>query len=151
MNEQAPLAVARRLSQLLLASADLSRKVFADIAEEVGVHVPVARALCALEGVAPMAELATTLACDKSYVTPLVGQMESLSLVTRMAGEDRRVKLLKLTARGEGIRESMEQKIAALSPVMVSLDREERVELERLLAKILTERPAPIGENKINR
>ncbi len=145
MNEENPLEVARDLSQLLLAAADLSREVFAEIARDLDVSVQHARALCLLDGTAPMAELATKLACDKSYVTVLTDQMEGLDLVKRILGIDRRFKLLELTPKGTALRQELEYRIALQSPVMVSLSALERGALERLLAKILPERPRPLA------
>jgi len=137
MNEDNPLDVARGLSQLLLAAADLSREAFAEIARDLDVSVQHARALCLIEGTAPMTELAAKLACDKSYITPLTDQMEAQGLVNRIPGTDRRFKLLELTPKGTALRQELEYRIAQHSPVMLSLNALERGALERLLKKIL--------------
>src|SRR6476659_7994411 len=53
----------------------------------------------------PMKRLAETLACDASNVTGLVDRLESRGLVRRHASEeDRRVKVLDLTATGARLR-----------------------------------------------
>lgn len=146
MNTASELLVARHLSQMLLAAADRSREEFAGIAQELDIPAHLARALCILEDAAPMTELATRLECDKSYITPLADQMESLGLVNRVQGRDRRTKLLALTARGKSVRNLLEDQIAERSPVIVSLDEAERVELERLLRKLVPHESQASGE-----
>lgn len=137
MNAASDLVVARHLSQLLLAAANRSRDEFAEIAEEIGVPVQLARALCVLEDSAPMTELAAKLDCDKSYITPLADQLEAMGLINRVPGNDRRTKLLTLTTRGKSVRDAMEEQIAKRSPVVASLDESDRVELERILTKLV--------------
>ncbi len=138
MTSQSHLTTARHLSQLLISAADLSREIFADIANEIGVPVHIARALCALEDAAPMSDLATALACDKSYITPLADDMESLDLVKRVPGTDRRTKLLALTTKGFSVREAMEVQIARRSPVMASLSEPDRAALEGILRRLVS-------------
>ncbi len=143
MIEHSPLATARHLSQLLLAAADLSREVFAEIAEHIGVPVHLARALCLLQDAAPMNELATKLACDKSYITPLADDMESLDLVKRVPGKDRRTKLLALTPKGVAVRDALETQIALRSPVMERLNDVDRATLESILTKLIPSSSPP--------
>lgn len=131
------LSTARHLSQLLLSAADLSRDIFAEIADEAGVPVQTARALCLLDSPAPMSQLATKFACDKSYITPLAAQLEALGLVTRTPGSDRRTKLLELTPHGISVQTALGNQIARRSPVIASLSDDERETLELLLTKLL--------------
>lgn len=137
MSSSNALATARHLSQLLLAAADLSREIFADIAEEAAVPVQTARALCLLDGAAPMTQLASKLECDKSYITPLANQMESLGLVARVPGSDRRTKLLALTSLGSSVQAALGEQIAQRSPVITALNADEREVLEQLLTKLI--------------
>jgi DNA-binding MarR family transcriptional regulator len=99
MSEDKFLAEARELSQMMIDAADLSKDIFANIAQELNVPVSLARAICLLENPAPMTELAARLSCDKSYITSLADQMEGLGLINRVPGADRRTKLLELTLR----------------------------------------------------
>jgi DNA-binding MarR family transcriptional regulator len=131
------LAEARELSQLMIDAADLSKDVFSNIAQELNIPVSLARAICLLETPAPMTELAARLACDKSYITPLADQMESLGLINRVPGADRRTKLLELTPKGKAVRKSLGEKVAEFSPVMVALNSAERATFMKLLAKIV--------------
>ena len=137
MTTNRALADARRISQLIIDVADLSKDVFANIAAELNVPVQLARALCLLETAAPMTELAAKMSCDKSYVTPLADQLELLGLINRVPGADRRTKLLQLTPKGEKLREQLGEKVAAFSPVTVALGQKERVAFEAMLQKIL--------------
>jgi DNA-binding MarR family transcriptional regulator len=136
MSQQDALSEARDLSYLLLASSDKAKDLFATIANELDIPVPVTRALCAMEGPAPMSELATRLRCDKSYITPLADQLEKMALVKRIPGPDRRVKILELTPEGIELRDILEARIAELSPVMNALTVSERSVLKTLLEKI---------------
>lgn len=137
MSTDKTLADARRISQMLIDAADLSKDVFANIANELNVPVQLARALCLLEKAAPMTELATKLACDKSYITPLADQLEALGLINRVPGADRRTKLLQLTPKGEQLREQLGAKVASFSPVTVALSADERAVFELMLQKVL--------------
>jgi len=130
------LAEARELSELLITSSDFARDLFASIAHELEIPVSITRALCAMEAPAPMSELATKLRCDKSYITAVADQLEEMALVTRVAGADRRTKLLELTPKGAALREKLESRVAALSPAMTALSPDERVVLKNLLARM---------------
>jgi DNA-binding MarR family transcriptional regulator len=134
------LREARNLSELLLSSTDLAREIFEQIAAGLGVPVSVARALCLLEKAEPMSALASKLRCDKSYVTQLTDQMESLGFVERVPGFDRRTKMIELTHRGKSTRDNLESQIALLSPAMNELTKAERQTLGLLLEKISIER-----------
>lgn len=137
MSADKTLAEARELSQLMIDAADLSKDVFSNIAQELNIPVSLARAICLLETPAPMTELAARLSCDKSYITPLADQMESLGLINRVPGADRRTKLLELTPKGKAVRKSLGEKVAEFSPVMVALNAAERAIFVKLLAKIV--------------
>jgi DNA-binding MarR family transcriptional regulator len=131
------LSESRNLSELLLSSSDLAREIFANIASDLDIPVSVARALCLLEKPEPMSGLAVKLRCDKSYITPLTDQMESLGFVERVPGADRRIKMLELTSTGEATRDKLESQIARLNPVMTGLTKAERITLEALLKKVV--------------
>lgn len=131
-----PLSESRNLSELLLASSDLARKIFCEISAELHIPVAVARALCTIEKPETMSGLARKLRCDKSYITPLTDQMETLGYVIRLPGSDRRSKVIQLTFEGQIARESLEARIANLSPMMIKLTKSERQTLKSLLEKV---------------
>jgi len=137
MDSNKQMEVSRQLSHLLVLSADLSKKVFSDIAAFLNVPVHLARAVLLLEEPAPMNDLSQKLACDKSYITQLADQLEELELIERVPGADRRTKLLSLTAKGKALRTRLAKAAGSKSPIMKSLNDEERTQLAVLLNKIL--------------
>ena len=137
MDSNKQMEMSRRLSHLLVLSADLSKTVFADIAASLNVPVHLARAVLLLEEPAPMNDLSQKLACDKSYITQLADQLEELGLIERLAGADRRTKLLSLTASGKALRTKLAKAAGRQSPIMKSLTEKERAQLAALLEKIL--------------
>ncbi len=139
MSADKRLADARDLSQLLIQVAELTKSRFAKISEDLGVPVQVARGICLLQTAVPMNELASMLDCDKSYITPLADHMESLGLVTRVPGEDRRTKLLALTSEGKTMRQKLAEKVTEASPMMIALDEIQRASFEQMLRQILSE------------
>ena len=137
MDSNKQMEVSRQLSHLLVLSADLSKTVFAHIATSLNVPVHLARAVLLLEEPAPMNDLSQKLACDKSYITQLADQLEELELIERVPGADRRTKLLSLTATGKALRTKLAKAAGSQSPIMKSLNDEERAQLAVLLNKML--------------
>ncbi len=127
----------RRVSALLVRSAERAKARFADAVAPFGLPVPLARALLLLEKPAPMRTLAERFACDQSYVTALADDLEERGLITRVAGTDRRVKLLTLTTSGAALRAKMLRAVAEQSPVLRRLDDAERAALGELLGRLL--------------
>ena len=85
----------------------------------------------------PMSGLATALACHASNVTGLVDRLEEAGLVVRQASaEDRRVKNIELTPKGEEVREMLYSEIFAPPPELARLTDEELTQLESLLRRI---------------
>lgn len=128
---------ARRLSALLIHVAEQAKAEFAESVSGFDLPLHLVRAMMSLDQPAPMRELADHLACDRSYVTGLADQLEERGLVTRVPGEDRRVKLLELTAQGRDLRDRLADAVAARSMVLQRLTPEERKSLEPLLRKLL--------------
>ena len=137
MMSAATIDEARRLAQLLLGAAQRAQSAFAAIAAELTLPVAIARVICQLSEPIALHQLAATMACDKSYITPLADQLEVLGLAIRLPGPNRRSKVLQLTAQGEAMRMRLEAHIAARSPVMTALNEHERDILSDLLAKIV--------------
>jgi DNA-binding MarR family transcriptional regulator len=90
-----------------------------------------------------MRELADRLYLDPSNLTALVDRLEDLGLVERTAdADDRRVKRLVITARGEAVADEIISAVFAESPVFEVLGAREQRELLDLLTR-LVEAPAP--------
>jgi DNA-binding MarR family transcriptional regulator len=78
---------------------------FLAIARELGLSPTTFGALRALEQPRTMSEIATVLRCDNSNVTGIVDGLEARDLAKRTASpDDRRVKLIALTAEGRRVR-----------------------------------------------
>jgi DNA-binding MarR family transcriptional regulator len=78
---------------------------FLPIARELGLRPPAFGALRALGEPRTMSEIAAVLHCDNSNVTGIVDGLEERGLAVRTPSEqDRRVKLISLTAEGRRVR-----------------------------------------------
>ena len=86
----------------------------------------------------PMGRLAETLACDASNVTGLVDRLESRGLVRRRpSAQDRRVKVLVLTATGVRLRALLLERMTAPPAALERLSRREQEDLVRILGRLL--------------
>ena len=91
----------------------------------------------------PMSRLAQALSCDASNVTGLVDRLEVRGLVRRRpASEDRRVKVLELTAAGARLRTELLGRASHRTHPLSRLTAEEQRTLIRLLEKLLDDSPA---------
>jgi DNA-binding MarR family transcriptional regulator len=131
------LAEARDLSTRLFRVIDRMRSDFAELAGEFGLTPLQARTLLQLEEPEPMRALAEHLACDPSNVTGIADRLEASGLVERVAGADRRVKLLQLTSDGTALRRRLAQRVAVGSTVTAKLSAAERRTLSELLDRLL--------------
>lgn len=127
-------AVTSRLFQVV----ERAREDFAELAHEVGLTPLQARTLLTLVEPVPMRELADRMACDASNVTGLADRLERLGAVARVpAPQDRRIKMLELTPKGQELRGRLADKVGEGSTVMATLNRRERKQLANLLDKLL--------------
>lgn len=131
------LGEAHALSARLLEVAERARADFADVVGELGLTPLQARVVLFLEHPTAMRALADHLACDASSVTGLADRLEELGVLERASGQDRRVKLLRLTPRGTALRADLARRIARGSTVTAKLGRTERDHLAALLDKLL--------------
>jgi DNA-binding MarR family transcriptional regulator len=131
----------RRVQQMLLLAADRATTAFTNSVAPYGFSVPLARALLILSEPRPMRDMANMLTYDPSYITSLADQLEERGLVRRVPGTDRRVKLLEPTDEGRDLRDRMAESVAQSALVNRRLDREDRVALAGILARMLAEEP----------
>ena len=82
-----------------------------------------------------MNALAEILMCDASNVTGIVDKLEARGLAKRGQAEDRRVKVLTLTAEGEALREAMHARMAAPPPWILGLSRDDQRALRDILRR----------------
>lgn len=132
------LEEAHSLTRRLFQVAERSRSDFAIVVGELDLTPLQARAVLWLEQPSPMRALADHLRCDASNVTGLADRLEAQGLVERIAGQDRRVKLLRLTDRGAALRAEVARRVASGSTVTSLLTTEERARLGAILDKLLS-------------
>lgn len=109
---------------------------FAEIALELGLTDMQGYAMWLLDEPMPMGELARRLGCDNSNITGIVDRLESRGLIARSPSpEDRRVKLLVLTERGEELRRLGVERFTTPAPGIAALTKEEQRTLRDLLRK----------------
>jgi DNA-binding MarR family transcriptional regulator len=86
----------------------------------------------------PMGQLAGALSCDASNVTGLVDRLESRGLIQRRpSDEDRRVKVITLTALGVRVRTALLERMTAAPPTLEKLSPEEQRALVKLLRRLI--------------
>ena len=89
----------------------------------------------------PMSRLADTLSCDASNVTGLVDRMESRGLVRRRSSpEDRRVKVLQLTATGARLRTQLLRQMTGGSLPLSRLSLNQQRTLVNILESLVDEK-----------
>ena len=135
-DRDARLAEAGRLAELLVGIVEQAKADFAATVAALGLPVSLARAIVLLTEPAPMRDLAEQLRCDRSYITSLADQLEERGLVTRVAGEDRRYKLLALTEGGVALRGQIAQAVAERNILLHRLTDDERRTLAPLLERL---------------
>src|SRR6185295_17013441 len=88
----------------------------------------------------PMSRLAETLSCDASNVTGLVDRLESRGLVRRQPSpQDRRVKVLQLTASGSRLRAQLLKRMAGQSHPLSRLSADQQRTLVKILEALVDE------------
>lgn len=104
------------------------------------------RALFSLDAGAgrPMRALADEWACDPSNATWIINRLEELGLARRQPlSHDRRVKLVKLTRKGQKARTELLAEFHQPPPEFAHLDRADLEALARVLAKLTPPSTAP--------
>ena len=88
----------------------------------------------------PMSRLADMLSCDASNVTGLVDRMESRGLVRRRSSpDDRRVKVLQLTATGARLRTQLLRQMTGASLPLSRLSPSQQRTLVKILEALVDE------------
>jgi len=86
----------------------------------------------------PMGKIADALACDASNVTGLVDRLESRGLIRRQpSADDRRVKVLELTAAGARLRSIVLERMTRPPDALQRLSADEQKALVKLLKRLL--------------
>jgi len=103
-----------------------------------------AKALNMIDGSISMKELGSRIHCDGSFVTAIADALEERGLARReIDQDDRRIKNLVLTRKGQELRSRLARDLFADVPGLRNLDTRERDALLALLHKMLaSEEPA---------
>jgi MarR family transcriptional regulator, organic hydroperoxide resistance regulator len=89
----------------------------------------------------PMGRLADTLRCDASNVTGLVDRLEARGLVQRRpSADDRRVKVIHLTATGSRLRAQLLRRMTGGSCALSRLSAGEQRSLVRILEALVDDK-----------
>jgi DNA-binding MarR family transcriptional regulator len=109
---------------------------FIAIARELGLSPATFGALRALDQPRTMGEMATLLHCDNSNVTGIVDGLEERGLAARNpAADDRRVKLVAITAKGRRIRSHLVKAVEKPPEWLTGLSAADQRTLRDLLRK----------------
>jgi DNA-binding MarR family transcriptional regulator len=84
----------------------------------------------------PMNAFAEILMCDASNVTGIIDKLEARGLVRREQGEDRRVKVLRLTPDGEALHATFKERMLTPPDWIADLERDDQRVLRDVLRKV---------------
>jgi DNA-binding MarR family transcriptional regulator len=116
---------------------------FLGIARELGLRPATMGALRMLDRPRTMSEIATALHCDNSNVTGIVDGLEEKGFATRgPSPEDRRVKLISLTAEGRRVRSRLVRAVEKPPAWVEGLAESDRRALVEILGRAGASRPA---------
>jgi DNA-binding MarR family transcriptional regulator len=111
-----------------------------DIAEKYGATVQQLHvvSLFSNDKAHSMSWFASLLACDASNVTGIVDRLHTAGIVERHESEkDRRIKMIALTEKGKKLRSDLIASLAEEEKEITALTEQEKVELVRILSKLL--------------
>lgn len=135
MTASTPDPLTQEIIGLVVGLGERMRAHFANVTADFGLSPMEGRALFELEEPRPMGELADTLRCDASYITGISNRLEDQGLVERRVdADDRRVKHLVVTPKGERLREAMRLRAEQDLPATAGLTTQQRRTLRDLLA-----------------
>ena len=120
-----------------------------DAAAEFDIHPRQAHLLRLLaDGPKPMRKIACRLHCDPSNVTGISDRLEERGLIRRQAdAEDRRVKMLALTKKGERVAAALTERLMAPPPELAALPPEDQEALRDLLRRAADGQLAGVASN----
>lgn len=116
--------------------------VLTEVLGELDLTRPLGTAIWQLDPEKPWPssrQLANRLGCDPSTVTFLIDRLSERGLVQRSVGvEDRRVKVVSLTADGLSVRDLMAEKVKA-NPLFANLSTNDQRQLIHLIQAVIGE------------
>ncbi|GMA41957.1 MarR family winged helix-turn-helix transcriptional regulator [Mobilicoccus caccae] len=127
----------RDLARLMIRAADAAKHAFADAVATEGLTAQQARVVFFLGEPRQMKDLADHLHCDASNVTGIADRLTRAGWVTRVPGQDRRVKLLTLTEEGAALRRRLGRAVMSGPFPTDRLAVDEQEQLGALLQRML--------------
>ncbi len=127
----------RDLARLMIRAAEAAKRAFADAVGTEGLTSQQARAIFFLQQPRAMTELAEHLRCDASNITGIADRLSRAGWVTRVPGEDRRVRLLTLTDEGVALRQRVSRAVLSNPFPTDRLSGAEQHQLTGLLTLLL--------------
>jgi DNA-binding MarR family transcriptional regulator len=113
-------------------------ETFEGVARRYSLPAFAVKAVHMIASPVPMKELGRRFHCDPSFITAIADLLDKQGLAQREPdSRDRRIKHLKLTAKGRQFRERVEREIFAEMPWNYALDTSERQCLLALLRKMI--------------
>lgn len=124
----------QRMMSLFFARRDH----FFEELQRLSLTPPHGHALMTLrQGPVRMRDLADSMACDASYVTAVADRLEELGLAERRnAADDRRVRELVLTAKGEQVSQQLDEVFTAPPSQLLGLSATDQAALLRIMRKL---------------
>ncbi|HEX5661564.1 MAG TPA: MarR family transcriptional regulator [Polyangiales bacterium] len=131
------------ISELLATLFHEHKRRMMSLAKDYGLTAQQTSTLWLLEQkqTLAMSELAEMLMCDASNVTGIVDKLETRGLTQRVVGEDRRVKMLTLTAAGKKHCEEFHDRLFEPPEWLLKLTKEEQRSLRELLRRAVDSVP----------
>jgi DNA-binding MarR family transcriptional regulator len=134
------------LDDLLLLLVDRTRVAFLRRLEQHGLSMPQAFTLRLLDRPQPMRCLAEAMRCDASNLTGIADRLEQRGLLERRTDpQDRRVKLLVVTPRGQRLRLALHEGMWTDLPGAARLAASQREQLASLLWMLLADDDGSVG------
>jgi DNA-binding MarR family transcriptional regulator len=129
---------AREATELLIEVLHVNKGRFQGFAREFGLSPQQAVTILNLPPgqTVPMSAFADILMCDASNVTGIVDKLEARRLLRREQGEDRRVKVLRLTPDGEDVHTAMRERMHTPPGWIAGLERDDQRALRDVLRKV---------------
>jgi DNA-binding MarR family transcriptional regulator len=144
LRRRQPGNVDHDIIDLLLGFMDSFKDQFVAVTSAHGLSLPQGHLILTLDEPVSMRDVAAGMGYDASHITALVDQLEARELVERRPDPtDRRVRRIAVTARGDALRDQMEDELLATMLPLGQLDDDQRRQLRDLLAAI--SRPLAAG------
>jgi DNA-binding MarR family transcriptional regulator len=137
LRRRQPGDIDHEIIDLLFGFMDSFKDRFVAVTGAHELTLPQGHLILTLDEPVSMRDVAAGMGYDASHITALVDQLEARQLVERRPDPtDRRVKRIVVTAKGDKLRDEMEDELLATMLPLDQLDSAQRVQLRDLLAAV---------------